>query len=265
MLVLSRNEGEGIHFPELDIAVQILRVAGNRIRIGVQAPHDIRVLRSELADRAKSLPKVHENRQAVHQFRNRLNSASLALTIAEKHLERGDLALAAATLDRTLSKLLENSSLANEAVAPVTQDAHREPAETARKDLVSRLGPVRVLLVEDNRSESGLLAELLQLSGMQVETAGNGHEAIARMLVKRPDFVLMDMQMPECDGPETIRRMKGIPQLKDVAIYAVTGKSQQETGVGIGPGGVQAWFQKPVKSQCIIEALQESVGSSLAV
>jgi two-component system, OmpR family, response regulator len=263
MLVLSRNEGEGIIFPELDLAVEILRVAGTRIRVGVQAPEDIRVLRSELADRSKAIDIKLEDRNAAHALRNRLNSAGLALMIAQKHLERGDLALAEAALQRTLQRLViaPDATMPEENLSDTSSTRNRGALET---DMHSRARHARVLLVEDNRSECSLLAELLRLSGISVETAGNGNEAIERMLNKLPDVVLLDMQMPECDGPETIRRIREIPTLQNVAIYAVTGKSQIETDVGIGPGGVRAWFQKPVQSQIIIEAIKESVNSTLA-
>lgn len=53
MLVLSRHEGEGVVVPDLDLAIHILKVAGGRIQIGIQAPDCIRVLRSELVERTK--------------------------------------------------------------------------------------------------------------------------------------------------------------------------------------------------------------------
>jgi carbon storage regulator len=63
MLVLTRKPGEKIHVGP-DITVTVLEVVGNKIRIGIEAPEDIRVLRSELLGlpdtRLASLGKVHE-------------------------------------------------------------------------------------------------------------------------------------------------------------------------------------------------------------
>ena len=50
MLVLSRKEGQEILFPNLGITVEVLRVKGNNVRIGVDAPRSIRILRSELEE-----------------------------------------------------------------------------------------------------------------------------------------------------------------------------------------------------------------------
>lgn len=54
MLVLSRKASEVIRFPELNIEVEILRVRGSQVRVGVRAPREIRIVRGEL-------PAVEEN------------------------------------------------------------------------------------------------------------------------------------------------------------------------------------------------------------
>jgi carbon storage regulator len=50
MLVLSRKAGEQIVLPELDITVTVLRISGNRVRVGIAAPPDISILRHEIVD-----------------------------------------------------------------------------------------------------------------------------------------------------------------------------------------------------------------------
>jgi carbon storage regulator CsrA len=48
MLVLSRRPNEKIVLPDLGITVQVLAIRGNAVKIGIEAPHEVRVLRSEL-------------------------------------------------------------------------------------------------------------------------------------------------------------------------------------------------------------------------
>ena len=52
MLVLSRRKEETIEFPELGISVEIIRVEGNKVRLGIKAPDSIRILRGELLEAA---------------------------------------------------------------------------------------------------------------------------------------------------------------------------------------------------------------------
>jgi len=51
MLVLSRGSQQKIVFPSLGISIQILQVAGRKVRIGVEAPQEIAVHRGEVAER----------------------------------------------------------------------------------------------------------------------------------------------------------------------------------------------------------------------
>jgi carbon storage regulator CsrA len=49
MLVLSRRKNESIEFPELGITVEVIRVKGNAVRLGIKAPDRVRILRGELS------------------------------------------------------------------------------------------------------------------------------------------------------------------------------------------------------------------------
>lgn len=51
MLVLSRNREQKIVFPTLEITIEILHIAGNKVRVGINAPADIPVHRHEVAER----------------------------------------------------------------------------------------------------------------------------------------------------------------------------------------------------------------------
>ncbi|MEM9410794.1 MAG: carbon storage regulator [Planctomycetota bacterium] len=53
MLVLSRRPGEKILFPSIGVSVEVIRTKGNTVRVGIEAPEDIRVLRGELEEQPK--------------------------------------------------------------------------------------------------------------------------------------------------------------------------------------------------------------------
>ena len=58
MLVLSRRPDEQIVFPELGISINVTRTKGNQVRLGIQAPETIRILRGELAFEADSIEEI---------------------------------------------------------------------------------------------------------------------------------------------------------------------------------------------------------------
>jgi signal transduction histidine kinase/ActR/RegA family two-component response regulator len=84
----------------------------------------------------------------------------------------------------------------------------------------------RALLVDDNAVNAEIAAALMRDLGFQVETAGDGHEALARMSETRFDVVLMDCEMPQLDGYEATRRWRAIEQQigdgRHVPIMALT-------------------------------------------
>lgn len=53
MLVLSRKPNQEIHLPDLDVSIRVLSTKNGSVKIGIQAPSDIRVLRGELNDFGK--------------------------------------------------------------------------------------------------------------------------------------------------------------------------------------------------------------------
>jgi CheY-like chemotaxis protein len=119
-------------------------------------------------------------------------------------------------------------------------------------------GPAHTaLLVEDNANERELLALFLRQAGVAVDTAGDGADALDYLHTHpRPDVVLLDMGLPRCDGPTTVRSIRADPACAGVKIVAVTGHAAEEFGLAVGPGGVDCWFQKPVDPAVLVRDLE---------
>src|SRR5437870_1429781 len=108
MLVLSRGRNDKVVFPTLGISVEILRVAGNKVRLGIEAPQEIPVHRHEVSERIEAggenetvkFPALKKSAAARlnHEMRNRLNSAALGLHLLHRNVETGNLSDAEATI-----------------------------------------------------------------------------------------------------------------------------------------------------------------------
>ena len=78
------------------------------------------------------------------------------------------------------------------------------------------------MVVEDQEDNRQILRDLLGNAGYELTEAENGEEAIAAVAKRRPDLILMDIQLPVMDGYEATRRIRTNPDLKSVPIIAVT-------------------------------------------
>jgi carbon storage regulator len=64
MLVLSRKEGERLVIGE-DITLVISKIEGNRVSIGIEAPRDVKIMRSELTTESTTSPKIHSEKSGT--------------------------------------------------------------------------------------------------------------------------------------------------------------------------------------------------------
>ncbi len=87
---------------------------------------------------------------------------------------------------------------------------------------------MRHLLVVDDDPLTLEIAQLsLELAGWQVTTADNGVEAIKRAVEVQPDAILMDVMMPEMDGPTACVTMAEMPEAAGIPIILFTAKVRQ--------------------------------------
>lgn len=248
MLVLSRGPKEEILFPKLGITVKVVRISGNRVRLGVEAPQDVNVIRAELAgaqfDELPSSPVTTST--ASHRLRNRLHAAQLALQLASEMIDRGMNDSALATLSKSLREFDQIES----------ELPDRGPPQEPQRNSTAK----RALLVEDDENERELLAGYLSLSGFEVDTAGDGLGALVQLSRHEPpSVVLLDMNMPKMDGRQTLDRIRNEQSLRNMRVIAVSGMRPEEAGVRIGPDGVDYWFQKPVDPKALVAEIQREL------
>ncbi len=243
MLVLSRKENQRVVFPNLGITVEILRIAANRVQVGVKAPDDVRILRGELVDEQELAEYDEPARKRNHELRNRLNSANLAMHLLQKQLDAGMVEDAEATLAGALDTFSELDRLAAD--------------KNTRSDEKRTNGRL-ALVVEDNANERELLAGYLRLCGYEVDTVRDGIDAMLYLAKheQRPNVILLDMQMPRMDGPNTIDAIRNNPDYGDIKIFAVSGSERAATGVAMSHDkGVDRWFSKPLQPADFAEEL----------
>jgi len=259
MLVLSRRLNEKLLFPDIGTAVQVLSVKGSTVRLGIEAPPEVTVLREEIphlrtewAGAAPASGPANQNSRDLlaRLVDSRLRVAGSGLDLLREHLEAGRAEDALGLVGR----LAEDLRLLQRRL--VGEPAHAPPPSPPCKGR-------KALLVEDNANERELLARFLRLGGFEVDTAGDGADALDYLRgPSRPDVVLLDMGMPRCDGPTTVREIRRDEELAGLKIVAVSGHLPEEYDLRPGPGSVDRWFSKPVDPEALIRDLQRVLGCS---
>lgn len=243
MLVLSRKTDQKIVFPNLGITLKLLSVKGNLARIGIEAPSDMPVLREELVDDSAPTGAPYVSRELRHDVRNSLNTIRLAVELFQRQIEAG----LADKAQSTFLKLVQQLG---------TLDRQFGGSATPEALAAAPAPRSRVLVVDDDVNERELLAGILELSGWDVATAGDGHEAIEYLTShERPDYVLLDMRMPRCDGAQTVQLIRGNPDLADLTVFAVSGTERAEAGIELGARGIDRWFSKPLNPATLIQEM----------
>ena len=149
MLVLSRKEDQSIVFPNLGISIEIVRVQGNKVCVGVEAPKAIRVVRGELQSVADQKDKLSSPEFQLGQFmevlpaqtrnelREHLNVAGLAVHTAQKQCELGGLENAEFFLAKAVDALAQLNKMFEVSQAADPSDCVKEPQSgysLARRD-----------------------------------------------------------------------------------------------------------------------------------
>jgi CheY-like chemotaxis protein/sRNA-binding carbon storage regulator CsrA len=250
MLVLSRRPGQKVVFPSLGVAIEVLRSRGSVTKLGVEAPDDVPVLRDEMmmkqnapGDPLPSAPRAANDRERRHQFRNKLNHVMLKLQFLQYQLELGRTDDPEQRLADVISELTD--------------------LEQSTTDAVVQSAPPRVLIVEDQANERELLATCLRLGGVEVATAGNGREAFDYLHEHElPDLVLLDLLMPEVDGPTFVKAIRDDIRMRNLRVFAVTGSSRSD--YESNPLPVDGWFPKPVRVDALLQAVRGGQANSVA-
>jgi len=103
----------------------------------------------------------------------------------------------------------------------------------------------KILIVDDDLETLRLVGLMLQRQGYEIAAANNGAQALQQAVVEKPDLILLDVMMPDMDGFEVTRRLRGEPDTANIPILMFTAKSQVEDKVIGYEAGVDDYLTKP--------------------
>jgi chemosensory pili system protein ChpA (sensor histidine kinase/response regulator) len=115
------------------------------------------------------------------------------------------------------------------------------------------------LVVDDSITVRRVTERFLQRSGLRVETAKDGLDAIAVMRDHKPDVILLDIEMPRMDGYEFASHVRNDPRLADVPIIMITSRVGDKHRARAIELGVNDYLGKPYQDSQLLEAIRRQL------
>lgn len=121
--------------------------------------------------------------------------------------------------------------------------------------------PRRILLIDDNDDVLEVARLSLRLNrDWDVETATSGEEGVERAKAAPPDAILLDVQMPDLDGPETLRLLQSDENTRNVPVVFLTGRSEPDERTYFAQLGALGVIDKPFDPITLSHQVAETLG-----
>ncbi|MFM8980813.1 MAG: response regulator [Planctomycetia bacterium] len=204
--------------------------------------------------------------EATRRLRARASTRQLPVVMVSAYAGKDEEAqIKAAGVNAFVPKPLTASTLLD-GVLSALGAAPRQVARRGPQALEREFGGQRVLLAEDNEANRMVATELLTRLGLELDIAVNGREAVERVLAARERYaaVLMDMQMPEMDGLQATRRLRGDFPRGTLTILAMTANAMKQDLDACLEAGMDDTITKPIDRTQLVRTLRRWLPAAAA-
>jgi len=113
------------------------------------------------------------------------------------------------------------------------------------------------LIIEDNDDNMVLICRLLGKYGYKTIEAKTGQEGFEMILEKRPDFVLLDIQLPDISGIEVLKMIRTNKITKNILVIVVTSYAMSGDREMLIKAGCDGYIEKPINPKTFISQIEE--------
>lgn len=113
----------------------------------------------------------------------------------------------------------------------------------------------KILYIDDHLPSLRLVNVMLKMAGYEMLGATSGQSGVDTAAKEHPDLILLDMNLPDIDGMETVKRLKTAPSCSRIPVVALTARVMDGDRERIIEGGCDDYIPKPVMKQELLNTL----------
>lgn len=116
------------------------------------------------------------------------------------------------------------------------------------------------LVIEDNENNLELIRFILNASGYQIICAETGKQGYQMAVQAKPDFILLDIQLPDMEGTQVLTMIRAHADTKTIPVIAVTSYAMTGDRERLLAAGCDGYVEKPIDPDLIVEHIKSIVG-----
>lgn len=120
----------------------------------------------------------------------------------------------------------------------------------------------KALIIEDNENNLELIRFILEAEGYMTTAAMTGADGVHQALHDAPDFIILDIQLPDMNGMEVLRQIRAHPAGKQVPIIAMTSYAMAGDRERLLKAGCTSYIEKPIDPMLVVGQIQNAIKNS---
>ncbi len=120
----------------------------------------------------------------------------------------------------------------------------------------------KVLVVEDNDDNMELISFILESNNYHTIRAETGYKGVDLALQERPDFILLDIQLPDIMGTEVLKMIRASEIGDSIPIIAVTSYAMAGDREKLLESGCDGYIEKPIDPLAVVNQIREVIGDA---
>lgn len=121
-----------------------------------------------------------------------------------------------------------------------------------------------ILIVEDNEKNLKLVRDVLQVKGYETLEAGTAEEGLKIARERKPDLILMDIQLPGMSGVQALKVLRAEPATAAIPVVAITASVMQQDRQHIMSAGFNGFIEKPINLRNFFDTVQKAMKAGTA-